>query len=106
MTLRCIRVAFASHSRRIASIARHQSLTASLNEKMTQAKQLEQFLYSLPDTNQDGLITRFEVSQNGPRGVRKGVRCEATIESKARREEMEGGEATRDPILGKGETHE
>lgn len=39
-----------------------QSLTASLNEKVIQSKKLEQFLYSLPDTNQDGLITRFEVS--------------------------------------------
>ncbi|CAM9891017.1 unnamed protein product [Ectocarpus sp. 6 AP-2014] len=36
------------------------SLTASLNEKVIQSKKLEQFLYSLPDTNQDGLITRFE----------------------------------------------
>lgn len=38
-----------------------QSLTASLNEKVMQSKQLEQFLYSLPDDNQDGLITRYEV---------------------------------------------
>ncbi|CAM9869747.1 unnamed protein product [Pylaiella littoralis] len=36
------------------------SLTASLNEKVMQSKQLEQYLYALPDTNADGLITRFE----------------------------------------------
>lgn len=41
-----------------------QSLTISLDEKHRQAKQLEQFLYSLPDTNQDGLITRSEVTRD------------------------------------------
>ncbi|CAM9854547.1 unnamed protein product, partial [Ascophyllum nodosum] len=36
------------------------ALTASLNEKAVQARGLEQFLYSLPDINEDGLITRYE----------------------------------------------
>lgn len=45
---------------RVVRIA-NQSLTASLNEKVLQSKQLEQYLYALPDTNSDGLITRFEV---------------------------------------------
>lgn len=39
-----------------------QTLTASLNEKIAQSRQLEQILYSLPDTDQNGLITRYEVS--------------------------------------------
>lgn len=39
-----------------------QLLRASLKEKQMQAGQLEEFLYSLPDTNKDGLISRYEVS--------------------------------------------
>eukprot|EP00904_Undaria_pinnatifida_P012071 jgi/Undpi1/7995/HiC_scaffold_24.g10467.m1 len=36
------------------------TLSASLNEKLIQSKELEQYLYSLPDVNRDGLITRYE----------------------------------------------
>lgn len=42
-----------------------QALTLSFNEKLGHIKALEQFLYSLPDINQDGLITRFEVIEGG-----------------------------------------
>ena len=41
-----------------------QTLAASLNEKLIQSKELEQYLYSLPDVNHDGLITRYEVTSS------------------------------------------
>lgn len=37
-----------------------KSLSLALDEKVRQVRALEQFLYSLPDINNDGLITRFE----------------------------------------------
>lgn len=41
-----------------------QMLASALKEKQSQAGMLEEFLYSLPDINNDGVISRYEVGDN------------------------------------------